>query len=104
MFRNQEWDADQKLGGEPNGGKNDNDSKRWRDLGNQAFKAGNDRKALQLYNEAVIYAIQHKVSHADTCEVNISLTLFTSIITKLLYHRFESELRFSHLFLNHSEW
>ena len=84
LFRNQEWDADQKLGGEPNGGKNDNDSKRWRDLGNQAFKAGNDRKALQLYNEAVIYAIQHKVSHADTCEVNISLTLFTSIITKLL--------------------
>ena len=90
LFRNQEWDADQKLGGEANGGKNDNDSKRWRDLGNQAFKAGNDRKALQLYNEAVIYAIQHKVSYADTCEVNTILTSFTSIVTKLLYYRLES--------------
>ena len=85
LFRNQEWDADQKLGGEANGGKNDNDSKRWRELGNQAFKAGNDRKALQLYNEAVIYAIQHKVLYPDTCEVSTILTKVTAIITMLLY-------------------
>ena len=58
MFRNQEKDADAKLGGINTGGKTDNDSKRWRELGNQAFKAGNDRKAVQLYNEAVVYAPQ----------------------------------------------
>ena len=60
MFRNQEADADLKVGRVADGGKSENDSKRWRELGNQSFKAGNDRKALQMYNEAVIYAPQHK--------------------------------------------
>ena len=69
MFRNQEKDADEKLGGVADGGKNDNDSKRWRDLGNQAFKTGNDRKALQLYNEAVVYAVQHKAVYIGANEV-----------------------------------
>ena len=88
LFRNQEWDADQKLGGEANGGKNDNDSKRWRDLGNQAFKAGDDRKALQLYNEAVIYAIQHNVLYTDTCKVSNILTKFTSITNNFHFLKF----------------
>ena len=61
IFRNQEKEAEFNLGGVANGGKSENESKRWRELGNQAFKVGNDRKALQMYNEAVIYAPQHKV-------------------------------------------
>lgn len=36
--------------------KNDRESKRLRDLGNQAFKNARDRKALELYTEAVCYA------------------------------------------------
>ena len=39
-------------------GKSANESKRYRELGNQAFKQGKDRKALKFYNEAVIYAPQ----------------------------------------------
>ena len=69
MFRNQERDAELKLGGTVSGGKSDNESKRWRELGNQAFKAGNDRKALQLYNEAVVYAPQRKYIQTKTNEV-----------------------------------
>ena len=60
IFRNQENEADAKIGGIVTGGKTDNESKRWRELGNQAFKAGKDRKALQMYNEAVVYAPQRK--------------------------------------------
>lgn len=37
-------------------GKSICESKRQRELGNQAFKAGNDEKALRFYNEAMAYA------------------------------------------------
>ena len=36
--------------------KNDRESKRLRDLGNSAFKSARDRKALELYSEALAYA------------------------------------------------
>ena len=36
--------------------KSANESKRYRELGNQAFKQGKDRKALKFYNEALIHA------------------------------------------------
>lgn len=36
--------------------KNDRESKRLRELGNQAFKSSRDRKALELYTEAICYA------------------------------------------------
>lgn len=36
--------------------KNDRESKRLRDLGNAAFKQGRDRKALELYSEALAYS------------------------------------------------
>ena len=71
MFRNQEKEAETKIGGAVTGGKRESESKRWRELGNQAFKAGNDRKALQLYNEAVIYAPQPKrLENNQTHKVN----------------------------------
>ena len=38
--------------------KNDRESKRLRELGNNAFKNKRDDKALELYNEAVVYAKQ----------------------------------------------
>ena len=41
--------------------KNDRESKRLRELGNNAFKNKRDDKALELYNEAVVYANQVKV-------------------------------------------
>ena len=87
MFRNQEKEADEKLGGIADGGKNDNDSKRWRDLGNQAFKTGNDRKALQLYNEAVIYAVQHKVVCEGADEVSIPIV---EVLACMLFKRIVS--------------
>ena len=65
MFRNQENEADARIGDTVTGGKSEAESKRWRELGNQAFKAGNDRKAVQLYNEAVIYAPQPKRNGND---------------------------------------
>ena len=64
-----------KLGGIANGGKSENDSKRWRELGNQSFKAGNDRKAVQMYNEAVVYAPQHKHIQNNEREVNKNFIL-----------------------------
>ena len=36
--------------------KNDRESKRLRELGNAAFKAARDQKALELYSEALTYA------------------------------------------------
>ena len=38
--------------------KNDRESKRLRDLGNEAFKKLRDRKALELYTEAAVFADQ----------------------------------------------
>ena len=38
--------------------KNDRESKRLRELGNNAFKQKRDLKALELYTEAIIYADQ----------------------------------------------
>ena len=38
--------------------KNDKESKRLRDLGNNAFKKLRDRKALELYTEAAVFADQ----------------------------------------------
>ena len=38
--------------------KNDRESKRLRELGNEAFKKLRDRKALELYTEAVVFADQ----------------------------------------------
>ena len=42
--------------GSSEGQKNDRESKRLRELGNNAFKAGRDAKALELYTEAMAYA------------------------------------------------
>ena len=40
--------------------KNDKESKRLRELGNNAFKQKRDLKALELYTEAIVYADQVK--------------------------------------------
>ena len=77
IFRNQENEADAKIGGIVTGGKTDNESKRWRELGNQAFKAGKDRKALQMYNEAVVYAPQRKNISPREKKVIIEIRLIT---------------------------
>ena len=68
MFSKQEKDADLKFSSTSSatGGKSENESKRWRELGNQAFKSGNDRKALQLYNEAIVYAPQCKMNNENS--------------------------------------
>ena len=42
--------------------KSDGESRRWRELGNQAFRVGKDFAALEHYNEAVIHAPQDKQS------------------------------------------
>lgn len=54
LFQKELYDASQ---GKARG-KSAPDSKRYRELGNQAFKKGKDRKALKLFNEAVVYAPQ----------------------------------------------
>ena len=86
IFRNQENEADAKIGGIVTGGKTDNESKRWRELGNQAFKAGKDRKALQMYNEAVVYAPQRK--NALLREKKVIIERHFRIISKLAWERY----------------
>lgn len=50
-------DSERLLGGQAGGfGKSCHESKRFRELGNAAFKAGADEKALRLYHEAVAFA------------------------------------------------
>ena len=82
IFRNQENEADAKIGGIVTGGKTDNESKRWRELGNQAFKAGKDRKALQMYNEAVVYAPQRR--NKPLKEKKVSIERNFGIISNIL--------------------
>eukprot|EP00095_Tigriopus_kingsejongensis_P006087 maker-scaffold712_size108441-snap-gene-0.33 protein:Tk06087 transcript:maker-scaffold712_size108441-snap-gene-0.33-mRNA-1 annotation:"set and mynd domain-containing" len=53
LFKTQVGEAKER--GRPHG-KSDCEAKRQRELGNQAFKSGNDKKALQFYNEAIIFA------------------------------------------------
>ena len=41
---------------EPEGGKSQGDSKRFRELGNNYFKLGNDLEAIEMFNMAIMKA------------------------------------------------
>ena len=41
---------------EPEGGKSEGDSRRFRDLGNNQFKVGKDVEAIEMFNKAILKA------------------------------------------------